>query len=66
MGAQPQKLYVTGFWKTVPNYTFLFSYIYHCHTNNITYSKIFHNTTWNLMLKLLNYIRNILEILTHK
>ena len=22
---------VTGFWKTVPNHTFLFSYIYHCH-----------------------------------
>ena len=23
-------VYVTGFWKTVPNHTFLFQYIYHC------------------------------------
>ena len=29
------------------------SYIYHCYTNNITYLKIFHNITWNSMLKLL-------------
>ena len=49
--------YVTGFWKTVPiTHFYLVIFI----TNNIAYSKIFHNTTWNSMLKLL---RNILKIL---
>ena len=44
---------MTGFWKTVPNHTFLFQYIYHCHMKNIAFSIIFHSTTWNSMLKLL-------------
>ena len=26
---------VTGFWKTVPNHTFLFQYIYHCNMKSI-------------------------------
>ena len=39
--------YVTGFGKMVPNHTFLFGYIYHCHMDSITYYKIFHNTMWN-------------------
>ena len=33
------------------NHTFLFRSIYHCHMNSIN-SKIFHNTTWNSLLKL--------------
>ena len=45
--------YLTGFWKTVPNHTFLFQYIYHCHMKSIAFSMIFHSTTWNSMLKLL-------------
>ena len=38
--------YVTGFWKTVPNHTFLFQYIYHWHMDTITFSIIFLRTTW--------------------
>ena len=44
---------MTGFWKTVPNHTFIFHYIYYCHMKSITFSIIFHSTTWNSMLKLL-------------
>ena len=46
-------IYVTGFWKTVPNLTLLFQYIYHCHMNSIAFSIIFYSTTWNSKLKLL-------------
>ena len=34
---------MTGFWKTVPNHTFLFIYIDHCHTNNIISDQICKN-----------------------
>ena len=34
-------VYVTGFWKTVPNHIFIISYIYHCHSNNIHIPKYF-------------------------
>ena len=30
-------LYVIGFWKTVPNHTFLFQYIYHCNMKSIAF-----------------------------
>ena len=30
-------LIMNGFWKTVPNHTFLFQYIYHCHMNTIAF-----------------------------
>ena len=46
-------IYVTGFWKTVPNHTFLFRYIYHCNMKSIAFPIIFHSTTRNSMLKLL-------------
>ena len=46
-------VYVTGFWKTVPNHTFLFQYIYHCNMKSIALPIIFHSTTRNSMLKLL-------------
>ena len=45
--------YVTGFWKMVPNHTFLFQYIYHCNMKSIAFPIIFHSTTRNSMLKLL-------------
>ena len=44
---------MTGFWKTVPNHTFLFQHIYHCNMKNIAFPIIFHSTTRNSMLKLL-------------
>ena len=63
-------LYVTGFWKTVPNHTFLFQYIYHCNMKSIAFPKIFHSTTRNSMLKLLkkveislNTCRNTLDFM---
>ena len=31
----------------------VFHYVYHCHIKSITFSIIFHSTTWNSMLKLL-------------
>ena len=37
----------------VPDHTFLFHYIYHCHMKSIAFSIIFHSTRWNSMLKLL-------------
>ena len=39
------EVYVTGFWKMVPNHTFLFQYIYHCHMKKIAFSIIFHSNT---------------------
>ena len=45
--------YVTESRKTVPNHTFLFHNIYYRNMNSITCSTLFHNITWNLMLKLL-------------
>ena len=48
---------VTGFWKTVPNHTFVFQYIYHCNMKSIAFPIIFHSTTRNSML---NYVRNTL------
>ena len=44
---------VTGFWKMVPNHTFLFQYIYHCNMKSIAFPIIFHSTTRNSILKLL-------------
>ena len=44
-------LYVTESWKTVPNHTFLFHYIYYCDMKGIIFSTLFHIITWNLMLK---------------
>ena len=45
--------FVTESWKTVPNHTFLFYNIYYRNMNSITFSILFHNIKWNLMLKLL-------------
>ena len=36
-GIEDVDIYVTGFWKTVPNHTFLFQYIYHCHMKSISF-----------------------------
>ena len=44
---------VTAFWKTVPNHTFLFQYIYHCNIKSVAFPIIFQSTTRNSMLKLL-------------
>ena len=30
-------VWYTGFWKTVPNHSFVFGYVYHCHMNSIKY-----------------------------
>ena len=58
-------IYVTGFWKTVPNHTFLFQYIYHCNMKSIAFPIIFHNTTRNSMLKLLKEYKKY-SVNTHK
>ena len=49
--------YVIGFLKTVSNHTFLFSYVYHCHTNDISLYYMEFNAQITKLVK---------EILMHK
>ena len=38
---------VTGFWKMVPNHTFIIGYIYYCYMNRVTYFRKFYGTVRN-------------------